>query len=318
MIPARPPPDDDHAPRAHEPAPASARAATHAFSRVDSETRSRSTRSGSPSMRSQQAVVDPRHRPHAGGAAAVQQRHQLHPALEPLLRPVGLEAHQRAQLHRARRAEPLGAPPATGRAGERGQPRRQLGERESRRPGPKRRRSSRGQVHPAVLGVLAHVPQDVRELQRDAEVVGQRLGARRAVGGRPRAEDRQAHAADRPGHAAAVDDQLLEGLIARFAHVHAHALDQLLERTRGDLKARARVRQRDHHGVAAGAAPAPSSRSCASACCRRVAASARRGQLAVADVVDPAREGVGGAEGAAALGRPAGGCRSRSWPPARG
>ncbi len=33
-----------------------------------------------------------------------------------------------------------------------------------------------GQVHAAVLGVLAHVAQDVRQLQRHAEIVGERFG----------------------------------------------------------------------------------------------------------------------------------------------
>ena len=40
-----------------------------------------------------------------------------------------------------------------------------------------------GQVDAADLGVLAHVAQDVRQLQRDAEVVGERFGGRAVDGG---------------------------------------------------------------------------------------------------------------------------------------
>ena len=55
------------------------------------------------------------------------------------------------------------------------------------------------EVHPAAVVVLAHVAQDVGQLHRHAEVVGQR---RVPVRARRRGEDRQAQAADRAGHVA--------------------------------------------------------------------------------------------------------------------
>ena len=73
-----------------------------------------------------------------------------------------------------------------------------------------------GQVDAPVLGVLAHVAQDVRELQRHAEIVGEPFApATRSVARRvAQAEDRQAQPADRAGDAPAVEDELVEALVA--------------------------------------------------------------------------------------------------------
>ena len=81
---------------------------------------------------------------------------------------------------------------------------------------PKRSRSSLRQVDAAVAQVLADVAQDVRQLERDAEVVGESR-PRAAVAG---AEDAERQAADRAGDAAAVDDEVVERLVARAADVH--------------------------------------------------------------------------------------------------
>ena len=87
------------------------------------------------------------------------------------------------------------------------------------------------QVDAAVLGVLAQVAQDVRELQRDAEIVRELFGVGPVhgvlVGG---AKDRQAYPPDRPGDTAAVEHQVLEALVGDAGHVHADPLDQLAER----------------------------------------------------------------------------------------
>ena len=74
------------------------------------------------------------------------------------------------------------------------------------------------------------------------------------VGGRVvrrRAEDRQAHAADRAGDATAVDDQILEALVGGTAHVHAYSFDQIAERRGWQREALAGVCQRDDHEIRA-------------------------------------------------------------------
>ena len=100
------------------------------------------------------------------------------------------------------------------------------------------------QIDTPVLGVLAHVAQDVRQLHRDAEIVRERFGVG-PIGAVPRgqAEDRQAHPPDRAGDVAAVEHEILEALVAHAVDVHAHALDQLPQRARAVARS-ARARRR--------------------------------------------------------------------------
>ena len=86
----------------------------------------------------------------AGRAAPVEQRQQLQPGGVPVRGPVGLELDQRQPAGRRRRR--CGASAQVD-----AEPVQVLG----------------GQVDPPVLVVLADVAQDVGELQRDAERVGQ-------------------------------------------------------------------------------------------------------------------------------------------------
>ena len=150
-----------------------------------------------------------------------------------------------------------------------------------------------GQIDAPVLRVLAQVAQDVRELQRHPQVVGEPLGAPRGRCRRGRAaEDRQARPPDRAGHTPAVEHELVETLIGDALDVHAHALDQLAERIGGQREAHARVGQRDDHRI--GACGRESSRSSGRAPGPRrpVGAASARAQRPVADVVDAASERV--------------------------
>ncbi len=109
-----------------------------------------------------------------------------------------------------------------------------------------------GQVDPAVLPVLADVAQDVRQLEGDTERVGQfgglGLGVRVVAG----AEDAQGQAADRAGHAAAVPEQVIEGLVAGAAHVGDAAVDELAERRHRDGEVPLHVSQGEQHRIVRG------------------------------------------------------------------
>src|SRR5581483_6622426 len=83
-----------------------------------------------------------------------------------------------------------------------------------------------GQINAAARGVLAHVADDVGELERDTQVLGVIASARIAV-----AEDFYADEADRRGHPVAVQAQLLEALVARAREIHLDAVDDFLEVT---------------------------------------------------------------------------------------
>ena len=83
-----------------------------------------------------------------------------------------------------------------------------------------------------------------------AKVVRQAFGAPGVAARlRARAEDRKAHTSDRTRDPAAVLNELLEGLIRDALDIHAHTLDQLLERSVGQREAPLRVRERDDHPV---------------------------------------------------------------------
>ena len=82
-----------------------------------------------------------------------------------------------------------------------------------------------GQVYPAVPKILLNVTQDVRQLQRDPQRVGQRLGGGRV----PAAEHAERKPPDRPGHTPAVVLELVECGVAGALDVGLAAVDQLAE-----------------------------------------------------------------------------------------
>ena len=168
----------------------------------------------------QQAVVDAGHRGHAGAAAPVEHRQQPEALGEQRAGALHLEVHQAGEVGAGRRdgaVEP-------GRAAELGEV---LG----------------GQVRTAVAGVLANVPEDVGQLQGEAEGVGVLGGALGVRCARHRAEHAQREPADGAGDTAAVDLQLVPGLVGLAAHVHQHAVDQLVETLQRQREARGRRRR---------------------------------------------------------------------------
>ena len=218
-MPASPPPTT--AIRAVIPAPDQRlRASTSPFSQPRSDSRPRSTTSGSAAIRSQQPAVLAGHREHARGAAAVEQRHEREPAVEPLERALRLERDH--QLDRAF------DPPVGDLAAE-------------------ALEVLARQVDAAGRDVLGEVAQDVAELEREAEVVGERR-AGRAVGA---VEDAEREPADRARDAAAVVLELGEGRVLGAAHVHLGAVDELAERAERDRVAARRVGDGDEHGIVA-------------------------------------------------------------------
>jgi hypothetical protein len=131
-----------------------------------------------------------------------------------------------------------------------------------------------------------HVAQDVRQLEGDAERVGQVGGLRWVLA---RAEDAERQPADRARHAAAVVQEIVERLVARAAHVRHAAVDELAERRDGHREVPLHVGQREQDRVIrAGAGEVEDG----------MAGLLEGGDLlvrrhrAVADVVDPAGEGV--------------------------
>ena len=129
--------------------------ATQSFSQIDSATPSRLARCGSASL------VDVRHRKHTCAAAAIQRRHELEPLVEPFAGAPHLEAQQRIQLALAALKGPVGAELVAHEILAR-------------------------QVHAAVAGVLAQVAQNVRQLHRNAEIVGERPCAPTVVASKDR------------------------------------------------------------------------------------------------------------------------------------
>src|SRR5262249_56064005 len=81
------------------------------------------------------------------------------------------------------------------------------------------------QVHAPASEIPRHVAQDVRELERDAEIDG--VLPRSGVGA---AEDPHAHEADGGSDPDAVFVQLLERTVAPPVQIHFDALDQRIER----------------------------------------------------------------------------------------
>ena len=95
------------------------------------------------------------------------------------------------------------------------------------------------QVHAPQLPVLRHVPHDVDQLERDAEL----LRALRLVG----PVDRDAGDADRTRDAAAVAGEFVEVGVALLVEVLQTAVDQVVERPVRDRETLARVGERDEH-----------------------------------------------------------------------
>ena len=154
-------------PAAHRAAPARLRASTSPFSHGRSESRPAQDerRLGGDPLEQQPVLAG--HREHAGGAPAVEQRHELEPAPEPLEPALGLERDH--ELDRARRRPPSRPP---------------------------RSRSARAlrprQVDAPGRGVLADVAEDVSDLQ------ARRRGRRRARSPRSRSEQSNTPSERRP------------------------------------------------------------------------------------------------------------------------
>ncbi len=154
--------DDGHL---HAPAPARLRARTSPFShgRSESAAAEDERRLGRDPL--EQPAVLPCHRENARAAAAVDQRHEVEACTQPSEPPLGLEGDH--ELDRALE------PAVPGFAAE---PLEVLAR----------------QIDTSVRDVLAHVPEDVPELERDSELVGERRGRacgrssrrHRATGGR--------------------------------------------------------------------------------------------------------------------------------------
>src|SRR5262245_79510 len=100
------------------------------------------------------------------------------------------------------------------------------------------------QVDAAAGAVLAHVAQDVGELERDAEVVRIVHG-----GGMPAAEDLDAQEADGGGDQVAVLLELVEGPVAPAREIHLDAADQVREVPVRQGEASHGVGERDADGV---------------------------------------------------------------------
>src|SRR5439155_13878615 len=132
----------------------------------------------------EQDAVLARHREHGRGRTTVEQRDELEPALEPLEAPLRFEGDDEFELL----AEALEILPR--------------------------------QVDAPVGKVLTHVAEDVADLQRYAEVVGEWCAAL-AVGA---VEGAERKAADRARDAAAIGLELGEGRVRRPAHVHLGAV----------------------------------------------------------------------------------------------
>ena len=79
-------------------------------------------------------------------------------------------------------------------------------------------------VHAAALEIRRHVADDVRQLQRNAEI--DRVIARLQIA---IPENLDADQPDRRRHAQAVLPQLLERVVAVALQIHGHAVDQILE-----------------------------------------------------------------------------------------
>ena len=156
--------------------------------------------------------------------------------------------------------------------------------------------------------VLANVAQDVGELQRDAEVVGQLVLLLRL----PRlsgAVDAERQPPDAARHAAAVPEQVVERLVGGLVDVGEAAVDQLLERRERGREPLAGVGERDEHRVrvvklgqvlrGGRVLGLGDERVHLAAGRLKLRGLLRHGQVAVTDVVDPPGECVHGGEGAA-------------------
>ncbi len=145
-----------------------------------------------------------------------------------------------------------------------------------------------GQVDAADAVVLAHVAQDVGQLQRDAEIVGDSGVLGEPVGARVRAKSGaktpKRQPADRARHAPAVGHEVVEGVVRPARARPSRSRRRARRRRRAGWAAGARRRR------ARGATGSSGWRSGAVAAARASGeqlALAPGGQVAVADVVDP-------------------------------
>ncbi len=197
-------------------------------------------------------------------------------ALEPLARALGLEAHQRATAARARRRV-AGASAA-----------RERGQRARRRVRARRATAEApqvlaGQVHATVRAASSRTSRRmfVSCSATPRSSASRSARARSAAGVLAQPEDREAHAPDRAGDAAAVDDELVEALVA-WCPRRPCARPRSARRARPAAVAKRalRVRERDHHRIRRPPAP----RGCPARCAasaprlrRRAGAASPRG-----------------------------------------
>jgi len=99
-------------------------------------------------------------------------------------------------------------------------------------------------VHPAAVEVLAHVAQEVGELEREAQRA-RRLAGRRGQG----PQHGQHHLADDRRRALHVAAQVVVGLVARGVEVHGHGAEEPVEALAVDAGGPDRVRDGGQRGV---------------------------------------------------------------------
>ncbi len=113
-----------------------------------------------------------------------------------------------------------------------------------------------GKIDAAALEIFTNVAQDVGELEGDAGFLRELFGAQVGV-----AEDADADESDDGGNEIAVAVEIVEGgvgvvlaglLLRRLGgamQIHGSALDELIEKALGDLKARLRVGKSNEDGI---------------------------------------------------------------------
>ena len=111
----------------------------------------------------------------------------------------------------------------------------------------KRRQILLGEIDASRLPILAHVAQDIGELQRDPQFDG--VGDRLVAG---EADDMHTHQPHGRSDAIAIGDQLVKGLVAALVQVASDAVNELLGIPVGDRVANAGIMPGHGHGVIAG------------------------------------------------------------------
>ncbi len=151
----------------------------------------------------------------------------------------------------------------------------------------------RRQVRSSALGVFPYVAENIGQLEGEPQGVGVLGGAGGFVCAGDGSEDAEREPPDGTRHTAAVRLQVVPRLVGDAADVHEDAVDQLVERVEGDGEPPGGVaeRDRDRVGVVAGDPAVPDPREQLPGLLQALPFGLR-GEVAVADVVDPPGEGV--------------------------